>query len=111
MFSAERWDCRSREDLVECAAPCHDAQVVGLYRVSSPVYLTVMAAKSDDYTTVPRQLHITKVSLAYRYGRDKVHLVGDTSKLSCEPQGIPQKGLHIACEVMIYFNDVILTLA
>ena len=35
------------------------------------------------------------------------HFVGDTSWLSCEPRGIPQKGLQIACVVAIYVNDVI----
>ena len=29
-FSAMRWNRRNRADLIESAAPCHDAQVVGL---------------------------------------------------------------------------------
>ena len=33
-------------------------------------------------------------------------LVGDTNRQSCEPQGIPQKGLQIECVVAIYVNDV-----
>ena len=33
-FSAKRWDRRNRVDLIESATPCHDAQVVGSYRVS-----------------------------------------------------------------------------
>ena len=37
--------------------------------------------------------------------------VGDTSRLSCESRGIPQKGLQIACVVTIYVNDVICKLA
>ena len=37
--------------------------------------------------------------------------VGDMTWLSCEPQGIPQKGLQIACAVTIYFNNVIFKLA
>ena len=28
-------------------------------------------------------------------------------QLSCEPQGIPQKGLQITCALTIYLNDVI----
>ena len=35
----------------------------------------------------------------------------DTSRLSCEPQGIPQNGLQIACALTIYFNGVICKLA
>ena len=56
-FSAKRWDRRNRVDLIESATPCHDAQVVGSYRVSSPLRLTVLAAMSEDYTTPPQHLH------------------------------------------------------
>ena len=35
---------------------CHDAQVVGSYQVSNPLRLTVLAAKSEDYTTAPQNL-------------------------------------------------------
>ena len=52
VLSAERWDRRSRADLIECATPCHDAQVLGLDEGSSSVRSTVSAAKSEDYTTV-----------------------------------------------------------
>ena len=38
-------------------------------------------------------------------------LVGDTNRLSCEPRGIPQKGLQIACIVTIYVNYIICKLA
>ena len=31
VFSAKRWDCRNRADLIDCATPCHYAQVVGRY--------------------------------------------------------------------------------
>ena len=31
--------------------PSHDAQVLGPYRLPNPVHLTVLAAKSEDYTT------------------------------------------------------------
>ena len=37
--------------------------------------------------------------------------VWDTKRLSCEPRGIPQQGLQIACVVAIYVNDVICKLA
>ena len=55
-FSAKRWDCRHRVDLIESATPCHDAQVVGLYRDSNPLRLTFLAAMSEDYTTAPQHL-------------------------------------------------------
>ena len=55
-FSAKRWDSRNRADLIESATPCHDAQVVGLYRDSNPLRLTVLAAVSEDYTTAPQNL-------------------------------------------------------
>ena len=38
-------------------------------------------------------------------------IIGDTNRLSCEPRGIPEKGLQIACLVAIYVNDVICKLA
>ena len=46
-FSAKRWDRRNRADLIESATPCHDAQVVGPYRNSNPLRLTVLAAMSE----------------------------------------------------------------
>ena len=51
-FSAKRWDRRNRADLIESTTPCHDAQVVGLYRDSNPLCLTILAAMpmSEDYT-------------------------------------------------------------
>ena len=55
-FSAKRWDRRSRTDLIESATPCHDAQVVGPYRDSNPLHLTILAAMSEDYTTAPQHL-------------------------------------------------------
>ena len=55
-FSAKRWDLRNRVDLIESATPCHDAQVVGPYRDSNPLRLTVLAAVSEDYTTAPQHL-------------------------------------------------------
>ena len=53
-FSAKRWDRRNRADLIESATPCHDAQVVGPYRDSNPLRLTILAAISEDYTTAPQ---------------------------------------------------------
>ena len=55
-FSAKRWDRRNRADLIESATPCHDAQVVGLYRDSNPLRLTILAAMSEGYTTAPQHL-------------------------------------------------------
>ena len=42
-FSAKCWDRRKRADLIEAATPCHDAHVMGSYRVSNPLHLTVLA--------------------------------------------------------------------
>ena len=56
VFSAKRWDRRNRADLIESATPCHDAHVVRSYRVSNPLRLTVLASKSEDYTTAPQYL-------------------------------------------------------
>ena len=56
VFSAKRWNRRNSEALIESATPCHDAQVVGPYRVSNPLRLTILTAKSQDYTTAPQHL-------------------------------------------------------
>ena len=56
-FSAMRWDRRNRADLIESATPCHDTQEVGSYRVSSPLCLTVLAAKSEDHTAAPQHMN------------------------------------------------------
>ena len=37
--------------------------------------------------------------------------VRDMNGLSCEPQGIPRKGLQVACALKINFNDAICKLA
>ena len=50
-FSAKRWNRRNRADLIEPTTPCHDAQVVGPYRDSIALPLSVLAAMSEDYTT------------------------------------------------------------
>ena len=55
-FSAKRWNCRIRIDLIESVTPCRDAQVVGPYWGSNPLHLTVLAAMSEDYTTAPQHL-------------------------------------------------------
>ena len=52
-FSAKRWDHRNRADVLEPATHCHDGQFVGSCRVSNPRRLTVLAAKSKDYTMAP----------------------------------------------------------
>ena len=62
-FSAKHWDRRNRVDLIESATPCHDAQVVGPYRDSNPLRLTILAAMSEDYTTAPQHLQATKKEL------------------------------------------------
>ena len=46
-FSAKHWDSRSREDLIESANPCYDAQVVGLCRGSNSLCLIVLAEISE----------------------------------------------------------------
>ena len=56
VFSAKPQDRKYRAGLFESATPCHDALVVGSYWVSSPVRLTVLAGKSDDYTTARQPL-------------------------------------------------------
>ena len=57
-FSAKCWDRRNKADLIESATPCHDAQLVGPYRDSNPLRLTVLAAMSEDYTTALQHLQI-----------------------------------------------------
>ena len=42
---------------IESATPCHDAQVVGPNRISNPLRLTVVAEKSEDYTTALQHLY------------------------------------------------------
>ena len=68
-FSAKRWDRRNRADLIESATPCHDAQVVGPYRDSNPLRLTILAAMSEDYTTAPQHLQTWKTGRQYTVGR------------------------------------------
>ena len=61
VFSAKHWDRRSSDALIEFASPYHDAQMVGPYRVSNPLHLTVLAVKSNDYTTAPQHLQIVPI--------------------------------------------------
>ena len=58
-------------------------------------------------------VHMSWIEISPEYWRDEKFplIVGDTNRLSCEPRGIPQKGLQIACVVTIYVNDIICKLA
>ena len=51
-FSAPSARIAEIVDLIGSAIPCHDAQVVGSYQVSNSLCLTLtmLAAKSEDYT-------------------------------------------------------------
>ena len=54
-FSAKHWDiCRNRADLIESATPCNDAHVMGSCWVSNQLHPTILATKSEDYTTAPQ---------------------------------------------------------
>ena len=46
-------DCRNKPNLIESVTSCHEAKLVGPYWVANPVYLAVLAAKSEYYTTAP----------------------------------------------------------
>ena len=59
VFSVKSWDRRNRADLIESATPCHDAQEVGSSRGMNPLHLTVLTAKSEDYTAAPQHLQNT----------------------------------------------------
>ena len=65
-FSAKHWDRSNRADLIESATPCHDAQVVGPYRDSNPLRLTVLAAMSEYYTTAPQHLQHSENSITVK---------------------------------------------
>ena len=43
-------------DLRDFTTPRHEAQLVGFFLGSHPVRLTVLAAKSEDYTSTPQLL-------------------------------------------------------
>ena len=60
---------------IELATPCRDAHVVGSYWVSNPIHLTVLAAKSEDYTTVPQHLYGGARLLSLRVGKKHTRLV------------------------------------
>ena len=61
-FSANHWDHRNRADLIESATPFRDANVAGFYQVSNTLRLTVLAAKSEDYTTEQQHFHCWKTN-------------------------------------------------
>ena len=68
--------------------------------------LVFLSFKGASYGGADRCVYMTNVTpLAYG------EIVGDTNRLSCEPRGIPRKGLQIACVVTIYVNDIICKLA
>ena len=57
---------------IESATPCHEAEKGRLYRASNPVRMTVLAAKSEDYTTAPPHLQIRlMMGLVFGGGSDK----------------------------------------
>ena len=62
-FCAKRWgDRRNRVDLIEFATPCHDAHVVGSYRVSNPLRLTVpRGGGASSIVKVPGDVPPTRV--------------------------------------------------
>ena len=66
VFSVKYWHRRSREGLIESAAPCHDTKVMGVERGSNCIRLTVLAAKSDDYTIVSRHSYVNN-GLVHQY--------------------------------------------
>ena len=56
-FNTKRWSRRNKFNrLIKSATPRHDAQVVGSYRVLNSLHLTVLAARSEDYTIAPQHL-------------------------------------------------------
>ena len=59
VFSAKCRDGRSIEDLPESATPSLDAHAEELYLKANPVRLTLLAAKSDYYTTASQIFGVT----------------------------------------------------
>ena len=55
-FSAE--DRRRRISLIKSTTPCDDTEVAGLYLGLDTVYLTVLPAESEDYSTAANNLKI-----------------------------------------------------
>ena len=55
-LSVKRLDRRNRSDLMESMTPCHNAQVMRPYWVSSPVHQTLLAENSGDYAIALQQL-------------------------------------------------------
>ena len=54
VFSAKRWDRKSRGELIESVTPCHDPPALGFNPGSNPIHLTALLANSPDYTTAPQ---------------------------------------------------------
>ena len=46
VFSAKGWDRKSRVNLIECATPCNDDQLVGHYLIST------LSASSEETISV-----------------------------------------------------------
>ena len=64
--SAKRRDHQNKGDLIDSATPCHGAQVVGPYGVLSPLRLTVLATKPEDYITSPQILQRFKYQQGFK---------------------------------------------
>ena len=114
-FSAKRWDRRNRADLIESATPCHDAQVVGLYRGSNPLRLTILAAMSEDYTTAPQHLSRTRQFYFRELFSKRVHpspkktTRNDVCVESCQAEGGLLSVLgQSSCQGSKVSNDTIL---
>ena len=108
-FSAKRWDGRNGVDFIEYATSCHDAQVMGSYRVSSPICLTALVAKSDDYTTAPQHLQVISliVSTASMHAHADIDLMHHDSGVIC---GNALSANHIN-EIIIYQDHLFYSIA
>ena len=71
----------------------------------SLLFFSFFLHRSFSHFTAHVQLHTTSATETVHRPKDKI--VGDMYRLSCEPRGIPQKRLQIACVVAIYVIDVI----
>ena len=66
IHSAKLLDRRKLAGLIDFVTTCHDAQMVGPYRLSNQPRLTVLIAKSEDYATVPPNFQVPLVILAMK---------------------------------------------
>ena len=73
-FQSFVWDRKSKKVLIKSVTPGHDAQVLSSFRVSNPLCLTALTAKSEAYTTVAPQ-HLP--STAGKVGSSLVALFGE----------------------------------